>query len=216
MPNYCHYSMMIQGRSRAVGDVIKAVKADYNYIENTFSYKKHLFRVFDADIAQTHQKDGIRTAIINGECAWSVYSCMLAGPHTYYDDLKKRFPDEFRGTTIFELSRDHNVIIEVFGEEPGEGFQEHYLIKFGTMMVDETTKYCEITDDELAEKNVTIEEYLDQFNDYFGITYTMKDVEKDGDFYRIGGFDWHFASFDKEEFKAKPKAKKKAAGDENK
>ena len=55
----------------------------------------------------------------------------------YYRDLKSAYPEEFRGTTLLIESERLNLDIEVYSEECGCCFQEHYIIKQGEMVCDE-------------------------------------------------------------------------------
>ena len=137
MPNYCEYEMKIKGSMTAVERVVECLKADYNYGEGRPSHK-HFFRVFevvDEDEPQQNE-DGTITMFVFGYCAWSVHSCMMEGPFTYYDDLKKSHPDIFMGTCLREQSEDCE--IEVFSEESeGMFFTEHYLFKNGECLINE-------------------------------------------------------------------------------
>lgn len=187
MPNYCMYEMRIQGNTHGVEKVIETLKADYDYYNNKFNSDKHLFRVFDADIMDDETVDGIRDVIINGSCAWSVFSCMMEGDGTYYSSCKAEYGDSFRGTTLVELSKDYSVMIEVYGEECGCEFQEHYLIHNGEVLVEEETKYIELYKDIMEEDEVTLEEVLTE------VELTMDNVTDEDDYYRIGGFEnWDF------------------------
>lgn len=64
------------------------------------------------------------------DCAWSVYSCMCSGEHTYYGDGKNAAL-----TTLQEISEENGVFIEVYAEEIGIGFREHYVYDNGKEIV---------------------------------------------------------------------------------
>ena len=99
MPNYCNYSMGVKGTKENIVEFIKVMNADYNYDTMSFSYDRHLFRVFEAHCDGVEKSlDGKYQAIINGYCAWSVATCMFESG--YYSDIKARYPNEFRGTTL--------------------------------------------------------------------------------------------------------------------
>ena len=141
MPNLCDYEMKITGSKRAINRVIECLKADYNYNAGKPSHK-HFFRVFDCwgdDEDFIDEGNGKFSKIVFGDCAWSVSSCMLSGEFSYYNDVKKSNKDIFMGTDLREQSKD--CIIEVFSEEGGMGFSEHYLFKDGVCYIDDT---CEI------------------------------------------------------------------------
>lgn len=140
MPNYCDYDMRVVGKKENVDEFINVIKADYNYGKEIPATSKHLFRVFEADVLDDYcytKEDGRYSCDINGYCAWSVYCCMLEGTGTYYNDCKERYPDKFMGTSLLKLSKELDLDIEVFSEEPGVCFSEHYLIKNGELLIEE-------------------------------------------------------------------------------
>lgn len=181
MPNWCGFSMMVQGHYDAVKEVQEIILKNHetNYLaghkgEGEYCYnsvlrydpkRKHMFRIFEsrtpADFPEVDD-NLIATQFIDGDCAWSVYCCMLPGEGSYYSDLGQLL---YYGTNLVELSKDLGVRIEVFSEEPGMCFQEHYLIENGKLVVDES---------------VEIEEKYDEKTGLY-------DIE--------GGFDWCFDQF---------------------
>lgn len=130
MPNYCDYEMRIKGSKKAIQRVLDCLNADYDYEEGKPAHK-HFFRVFQAEKSDEIKDngDGTYTQQVYGYCAWSVSSCMLEGTFTYFNRVKKDYPDIFMGTTLLEQSKDCE--IEIFSEEPGMGFSEHYIFKNG-------------------------------------------------------------------------------------
>lgn len=137
MANDCLYEMKIKGSKKAINRVIKCLKANYNYGEEKKPRHKHFFRIFecyDDGDEIIKNEDGTFTKFVYGECAWSVRSCMLSGSCTYYEDIKKGYPKIFMGTDLLEQSKDCE--IEVFSEELGMEFSEHYLFKNGEMLLD--------------------------------------------------------------------------------
>lgn len=136
MANDCLFDMRIKGKKDSILRVIECLKAGYNYYEGQPKHK-HFFRIFDVYDEDNimDNGDGTFTANLWGYCAWSVHSCMLEGVHTYYNDCKKNHPDIFMGTNLGEQSKDCE--IEVFSEEEGMCFSEHYYFKNGIRMVNE-------------------------------------------------------------------------------
>ena len=132
--------MKIKGSKNAIRRVIACMKADYNYLAGKPAHK-HFFRVFDVgdDEPIIDNGDGTFTKWVWFDCAWSVNSCMCSGAFSYYNDCKANHPDIFMGTTIAEQS--HDCEIEIFSEEEGMGFSEHYLFRNGECLIDDT---CEI------------------------------------------------------------------------
>lgn len=134
MPNYCDYKMRVRGVPTQVDQFIAIIQAeDYD--------QRHLYRVFNADIInQSIDVFGLKTVIIGGYCAWSVYSCMMEGPFTYYDysrnDEHPADPTNM-GTSLIIESKRLGLLLEVYSDEPGIGFQEHICIGNGNILADE-------------------------------------------------------------------------------
>lgn len=151
MPNYCDYAMKIKGSKRVIERVVKCLTTDYDYSKRKPAEHKHFFRVFEAWFNNNkdemkRNEDGTYTLQVNGYCAWSVHSCMCSGAHTYYEDCKKEHPNNFMGTTLKEQSK--NCEIEVFSEEPGCMFSEHYLFKNGKCLIDDCIEISATEEDE--------------------------------------------------------------------
>jgi len=148
MANDCLYEMKIRGKEKDVARFVKCLKADYNYNEGKPEHK-HFFRIFDCyDDEYEIEKDanGICTQLVWGYCAWSVASCMRGcEDYSYYESCKEKFPDTFMGTNLKEQTK--NLEVEIFSEEPGMSFSEHYYYKNGKCILDDT---CDL---EVVEEN---------------------------------------------------------------
>lgn len=96
---------------------------------NSIEDKKLKCRVYEIDIYEENFSERYIEAF--GECAWSVYSAMIEYP-------------EFMAAT-------KNLTIEIYGSEPGCGFQEHYIIKDGKITEEKTEDYIEIYEDNESE-----------------------------------------------------------------
>lgn len=109
-------------------------------------YKKHFYRVFEADVLEEGKQDDKYYAIITGDCAWSVYSCMMSGPGSYYsnnvndNELRKE-----HSTTLVLESKSLKLKIKVYSAEPGMCFAEHYLIDNGEVIKNEEYDYNEFS-----------------------------------------------------------------------
>lgn len=138
MANDCYYEMKIKGSENSILRVLACLTTGYAYNEHKKPLHKHFFRIFDADTdgKMEDNGDGTFTAFIYGYCAWSVWSCMCSGNSTYYDSVKRSYPNIFMGTTLLEQSKDCE--IEVFSEEEGMGFSEHYIFKNGECLCETT------------------------------------------------------------------------------
>ncbi len=186
MPNYCNYSMCVVGKQHEnVEEFIKVIQADYDYGRMEFSHDRHMFRVFEADYSEIEKReDGRFQTIINGYCAWSVVTCMLEGG--YYNRFKSDFPDNFRGTTLDRESKKLNLDIEVYSEESGMCFQEHYVIIDGDIVTDESVDWEEIWIEDYKTKEEAEEDLNMKITDDEWVTGL-----EEGYFTR-GGFDWDF------------------------
>lgn len=134
--------MYVKGTKENVEEFIKVIQADYDYDTMEFSFDRHLQRVFSADADELELLGNNKyLATINGECAWSVATCMLEDG--YYSQMKARFGDKFRGSTLENESERLNLDIEVYSEECGMCFQEHYVIRNGYVDVEACVEWNE-------------------------------------------------------------------------
>lgn len=185
MPNYCNYSMCVKGTKENIEEFIKVIDAGYDYSEMKFDYDRHLFRVFSSYYDEIEDLgDNVYQVIINGDCAWSVSCCMFDGYLSYYNNIKERYPNEFRGTTLPIESEKLNLDIEVFSEECGEGFQEHYVISNGIINVDDSVDYQTYYMDNYETKEEAEEDV--------GRSITDEEWEDGNGCIEVGGFDWDF------------------------
>jgi len=192
MANYCYYEMKVQGRPESVDEFIKIIKADYDYDNNKFSFERHFWRVFEAEVSNEEIYEGVKSCIISGNCAWSVEACMFDRGTSYQASFRKN-PKIFgcsekticRGTDIIAESKCLNLIIEIYSEEEGIGFQEHYLIINGDLIIDECVNYSCFYWDEY--EYPTIED----FNEGHNTNFTEDMFDNNGEL-KIGGFKWEY------------------------
>lgn len=185
MPNYCNYSMCVVGTQENIEEFIKVMKADYDYNNMEFGHDRHMFRVFEAECDEIEERyDGRYQVVINGYCAWSVASCMLEDG--YYKRFEQEFADNFRGTTLVIESKILNLDIEVFSEESGCCFQEHYVIKKGDFVCEEDVEWQEIWIEEYETKEAAEQD----------LEMTITDEEwaaaQEEGYFTRGGFEWDF------------------------
>ena len=98
--------------------LIEILNNNYNMSEED---PVHMFRIFEATPTFDNEEKTFLT--VRGYCAWSVYSCMMEGFGTYYNDCYKGT----NATTIDRLAKDLNLYIEIISEEPGMCFMEHIV-----------------------------------------------------------------------------------------
>ena len=132
----------------------------------------------------------MKEVCLSFECAWSAYTCMFNGPGSYYYHYSKEL---IYGTHVQEQAKRLQLEIEIYSEEPGAGFQEHYLVdNFGNLIInEEKDDYREIYIDECKDYN----DYLEEYEDYNPISEEEFNTTKNSDdeYYRSGGFEnWDF------------------------
>lgn len=186
MPNYCDYSIHIHGQKKNVLKLAEWLSADYSYTKkgpNIFfklngketETEHHIgWRVFecyyDRDQFDSIPDDIDVTLYASGYCAWSVYSCMMEGPFTYYTDnheemMKSRGVDY--SLTLPAACRLLSVEAEIFSDEPGMCFSEHYHISpEGEILTEDEAEYIEL----YIEETESYEEFAKTFDDGCPVT----------------------------------------------
>lgn len=190
MPNICSYCMQVKGKPENVEEFIKIIQTDYAYDKNGNCYnpsdhnkpvEKHFWRVFEANVESDDISYDIRTVEISGDCAWSVKSCMCDGLFTY----QYQNPNG-HGTTLQKESERLQLAIEVFSEECGMGFMEHYVVVDGNIIIDDCIDYAEYYTGDFD----TVEE----MNVEYGTNFTQEEFEAN-EYISVGGIDWEFGNW---------------------
>jgi len=132
MANDCSYTLIVKGEQEDVQEFILRMKRNYHE-------GKHFSRIFECNIDYEREtEDNLYIAKLFGECAWSMYSCMRKGEHTYFSDLK----DETGNFCCLEdTSKELNLEVEYISEEPMMGFKEFFRIKNGDVLKDECIEW---------------------------------------------------------------------------
>lgn len=152
MANICGFSMFVRGD-------VENIRSFYNaMIQNGNTY---MGRGADAEIVID---DEDKSAHIDGWCKWSVQSAMVdnaismrENPSMWYwgeeiDATKLEF------VTLFEACKKWNVDMEVYSEESGCCFQEHYVCTNGDIVCEECVKWNEYYIDDYDTKEEAEEE----------------------------------------------------------
>ena len=185
MPNYCSYDMKVKAKNKEnLLEFIKIIQSDYDYNNNKFTAARHLWRVFEADCEEDEieESEDCFSIIIYGDCAWSVNCCMLEGAHTYYNDHL----NDPRNSSLLRESKILDLEIEVFGEELGAGFQEHYIIKNGEITLEETSDAQEFCYEDCKENE---KEALEEINKYTnGNLKTLEEFFNGEDYVTVSNF----------------------------
>lgn len=162
MANYCYFQVKAVGSKDSLLKLKEYMDASYEYKEDedgnwheNCTSDKHLFRIYETNTDSNcleQIQDDTYAIYISGECAWSVDNCMFDGEYTDYNRWKNKVSiSEFKGTTMPQLSEELNLKIEIYSEETGVGFMEHYLIDNGEILIDDCVEYSEDYDEETDE-----------------------------------------------------------------
>ena len=177
MANNCFFTMHVKGKKENVDEFFAELR-DYERVP-------HFWRVFSADRLDLQtEPDGTVVAEIIGDCAWSVYCCMCDGAGTYAKDCPQV------STSLQKESKRLSLAIEIFSEEPGAEFQEHYHYEHGERIAAEDVKWHSFWFDEDAYDAPTREEKFAAFltaNDLRPADYSLDDLD-DCDCVHSGGF----------------------------
>lgn len=155
MANICDFSMRVKGSKEAVERVLSCFAT--NKFESEYNPNKKCFAgIYNSDYEPIKKReDGLYESEINGSCKWSVISSM--GSDGYYRE------DEEHLTNYEEQSKDCE--IEIFSEEPGMDFGEHFHYKDGECLSND----CENLDhyvDEDGEEQERHPRYIPDEDDY--------------------------------------------------
>lgn len=138
MANICSFSMCVKGQYNDIEKFFDAMLQNGNI---------HMGRGAEAEISFD---DGGDTAYIDGWCKWSVQSAMIdnaismrTNPDQWYfgDGVDHT---QFEFITLWEACERWNLTMEVYSEESGCCFQEHYMYVDGEIACDcvEWNEYC--------------------------------------------------------------------------
>lgn len=173
MANICEFYMKVKGQKESVETFYKIISRSSNIYKNRVLGR--VYEVYKEDEYFMGQNGaGDYAMILSGECAWSVCTSIL------YKKGDKSGLD-------FE-SKALGLVIEVFSREPGMGFEEHYIIDNGDIILEECEDMIEIfLEYYCAEKNCGLGQAIQQIN----VVYQDQRIRyEEGDYYvYIGGVD---------------------------
>ena len=149
MANLCDFSMMVTGNKENI-DLF------YNMMNQNGT--TWMGRGAEAEIVDVEEIDGKCRTEISGWCKWSVNASMVLDaismrtePEIWSGHGYDKNGNKLRLVTLFEACKELDLDMEVYSEEPGCGFQEHYLFKDGNLEVSECVRYTEEYDEEKDE-----------------------------------------------------------------
>lgn len=136
MANICSFSMCVKGNHN-----------DIESFYNAMSQNGNIFMGRGAD-AEIRYEDDENRAFIDGWCKWSVWSAMVDNaismrtePDMWYFGNAKA--SELKFITLMEACERWNLTIEVYSEECGCAFQEHYIVVNGDLTCEECVEWHE-------------------------------------------------------------------------
>lgn len=188
MANDCSFWFRAVSRDpEKLHDFVECWKTEY-YAEGP-----HLYRISDCyetvDIQRSEDNNDLFYVECAGTCAWSLEACITMYGSSYFGGMldgsikkpEEIMPYDKNGRCIEILCHDYETGIEIFSEEPGCGFAEHYVVDpKGNLVIDET---CDMHEYWWDRDNQTIEE----FNEENGTSYTEDDFNGD-DYLTVGGY----------------------------
>lgn len=130
MANVCIYSMTIKGELQDIKEFRKIM--EYKHPDKLCFSRVFEDSIYDEKHPKTKDNKYIDT--FYGECAWSVYTCMLDGENTYYNKNKDNKNTNYKITNVLLESKRLNLEIEIYSEEYGYNFEEYFYIKNGELI----------------------------------------------------------------------------------
>ena len=149
MANICDFSMVVKGKKENIEQFIDMMEQKGTVWMGrgaTINFK-----------GMEEVENGKYRCQIDGDTKWSVKSSMVLNAASMREN-----PDmwafgegvdktKLSFVTLFGACEQLELAMEVYSEECGEGFQEHYLFAEGVLMIDETVEYTEKYNEETDE-----------------------------------------------------------------
>lgn len=158
MPNWCEYDMCVVSKNR---EALERLIRVMNYEDDEY----YIYRVSQATAGEIEYDDDLYTVRIMGFVAWSCSS--------WFDNMERKDETIKSGghyITLDLICKRLSIAVEVFGEESGMGFQEHFLCNAnGDVIYNECAEWHQIWfDDDGNDLPEPIEsgglEYYDEFD----------------------------------------------------
>lgn len=177
MANICSFLMKVRGN-----------KSDIEQFHKALNQEGKIWIGRGAETDLTFEKDG--AAFLSGWCKWSVVSAltdnavsMRTEPDMWYHEDGE---EDKEYITLYEACKRWNIVMEIYSEEGGCQFQEHFICNKGDVICEECVDWEEYDVYEYGSKEEAEQD--------LGIKFTDEEWAKqdDGRITR-GGFDnWDF------------------------
>ena len=152
MANNCPYNMRVVAKDKA------AIERLYNIMRYRDS-EYYLYRVFSVEKDETEEDGDLFVADFFGDVAWG------CSPWIYDEtDKTKKSATGAHYSNLLEICADLNVGVEIFAEEEGIGFQQHFRVdRRGEIDISESADWsCEYNEDgEPISQTGGLEGYMD-------------------------------------------------------
>lgn len=134
MANLCSFLMKVRGNKE---DIIQFHKA--------LNQEGKIWMGRGAETDLTFEEDG--AAFMSGTCKWSVISALIDNAISMRTEPERWYhppgEEEHEYITLFEACKKWNLIMEVYSEECGFEFQEHFICDKGEVLCDECVHWEE-------------------------------------------------------------------------
>lgn len=175
MANMCYFEMCVVGKHENIKKFYEALSQ---------SKDVWMGRGASAEILY----DSENKAFINGECKWSIQSALIDNAVSMRKEPERwyKLNTNYEYITLWEACEKYDLKMEVYSEECGLGFQEHYKYVDGDI-TNECIDWCEyyVDHDEYATKK--------EFEEEYKISITNDEWES-ADYVSRGGFEsWEFS-----------------------
>ena len=124
------------------------------------------------------------TVILTGDCKWSINTSFTR--NGFYKDKDKNS----NYTCLEDLSEKYGLYIEVYSEECGFCFQEHYIFENGQVICEDSVDWSEhfIGDYDTYEEWQKSDDFCEDVSED-----DFDSAKKNGDSYvEVGGYEWNF------------------------
>jgi len=158
MANYCEFRMIVTGEESNIHKFYNIMINNSNRRDTTRLKFPRWIIIGGAKLDNNNNK--IQGSFY-GDCCWSVATAMR----------DKNSPEE---TNLQDLSEQLNLEIEVYSEEPGMDFQEHYYVANGEEIVDDCVDF--------AIQYFENQQELDEYNTAHNTNYFLNENIREGGF----------------------------------
>ena len=150
MANICDFSMVVKGKKENIEQFINMMQ------QKGTVWMGRGAVVYSQDMKETELCEIYRCQI-DGDTKWSVQSSMVSNAISMRTEPDKWCFDEdtdktkLTFVTLFEACEQLQLDMEVYSEEAGCGFQEHYVFIDGNLVAEECVDYTEEYNEETDE-----------------------------------------------------------------